>query len=72
MVLLMNRLFEPFCLFEAPLREFCNTLPSVFDANAWDPICFMEIHFQLNSANGYRIYFIRFKKIRGKAWSLVP
>ena len=26
--------------------------PSVFDANAWNPICFINIHCQLNSANG--------------------
>ena len=25
--------------------------PSVFDANSWNPICFMKIHCQLNSAN---------------------
>ena len=32
--------------------------PSVFDANAWNPICFMNIHCQHNSANGFTYIFL--------------
>ena len=36
--------------------------PSVFDANAWNPICFIIIHTQLNSANGLvNIFFSKDK-----------